>query len=184
MDTPHSQKIKGVSIFLLLLIFFLFSGCASNMSPQPPYIPPKPENPPTEQASSTSTPQLANPTSQSIPTDVLSDCSENLLYIDDITFPDWTNIKPGIEIDKQWQVENNGTCDWDYRYSLRLTSGESMGSENQQSLFPARAGSQVVIQINFISPLQPGTYHSIWQAYNPDDQPFGDPISILVVVVP
>jgi len=184
MDTPHSQKINGVSILFLILIFFLFAGCASNTSPQSPYIPPKPDYQPTEQTSSTLTPQLPNPTSQSIPTNVVPDCSENLLYIDDITIPDWTNIEPGTAVDKQWQIENNGTCDWDYRYSLRLTSGESMGSEIEQSLFPARAGSQVIIQINFITPLEPGTYHSVWQAYNPNGQPFGDPISILVVVVP
>jgi hypothetical protein len=112
------------------------------------------------------------------------DCSENLLYIDDITIPDWTTIEPGVEIDKQWQVENNGTCDWDYRYSLHLTSGESMGAEIEQNLFPARSGSQAIIHISFIAPLQSGTYHSTWQAYNPSNQPFGDPISILVVVAP
>jgi hypothetical protein len=184
MDIPHSQKINGVSIFFLTLIFFLLSGCSSDTSPQPPYIPPKPDYQPTEQTSSTLPPQLPVPTVQSIPTPMLIDCSENLLYIDDITFPDWTNIEPGKAIDKQWQVENNGTCDWDYRYSLRLISGESLGAEIRQGLYPARAGSQTIIQISFITPLRPGTYHSIWQAYNPSDQPFGDPISILVVVVP
>ena len=128
--------------------------------------------------------QLPNPTSQPIPTAIPIECSENLLYIDDITFPDWSNIEPGTAIDKQWLVENNGTCDWDYRYSLRMKSGESMGAEIHQSLFPARAGSRTTIQISFITPLEPGTYHSVWQAYGPSDQPFGDPISILIVVGP
>jgi hypothetical protein len=184
MDAPHSHKNNGVSIFLLSLLFLFFSGCNALGSPQSPYIPPNADKPPTTQPSSTLTTQLPRQTAQPIPTTVVDNCSENLLYIDDISIPDWTNIEPGTEIVKQWLVENTGTCNWDYRYGVRLTSGDNMGAEAQQSLYPARAGSQAIIQITFITPSQAGTYHSIWQAFSPSGQPFGDPISILVVVVP
>lgn len=184
MDTPHFFKNNGVSILFFSLVFVLFSGCSSDNSLRTPFVPPKSDYQTTEQISSTSSPQFSYPTSQSIPTIISIKCLDNLLYIDDLTYPDWTTIKPGTTIDKQWQVENNGTCDWDYRYSLRLISGDSMGAEINQGLFPARAGSQTIIHINFETPLETGTYHSIWQAYNPSDQPFGEPISILVVVVP
>ena len=184
MDTPHSQNKSGVSIFLLALFLLFFSGCNLKMLPQSPYLPPTSVNPPTAQPLSKYTPPLPSPTFQSFPTNVEDDCSDNLLFVGDITIPDGTNLKPGTEVDKQWQVENNGTCDWDYRYSLRMISGDGMGSENQQSLFPARAGSQVIIQTTFIAPFQAGTYQSFWQAFDPNDQSFGDPISILIVVVP
>lgn len=181
MDAPRSQKIIGASIFLLTLFL---NGCSAIVSPQPPYISPKTDKLPTEQPSSTSHPLLPSQSIQLSPTNLAIDCKENLHYIDDITIPDWTNIEPGDEVDKQWQVENNGTCDWDYRYSLRLISGESMGVEPEITLFPARAGSKAIIQITFISPLIAGTFQSVWQAYNPSNQPFGDPLSILIVVIP
>ncbi|MFH2040456.1 MAG: NBR1-Ig-like domain-containing protein [Chloroflexota bacterium] len=184
MDTPHSQKKYGVSIFLIPLFMIFFSGCNLKTSPQSPYVPPTSANLSTAQLVSKSPPLLPSPTFQSIPTNLVDDCSDDLLYIGDITIPDGTNLDPGIEADKQWQVKNNGTCDWDYRYSLRMISGDGMGTEKQQSLYPARAGSQVVIQLTFTTPLQAGTYQSVWQAFNAENQSFGDPISILLVVVP
>lgn len=182
MDTPISQKIVGLSIFIFIILFLLLSGCSAINESQSPYLPPNPVNSQTTQLPTNQTPIFPIPSAQPIPSSTFIECSENLQYVDDLTIPDWATIKPGIAIDKQWKVENNGTCDWDYRYSLRMISGESMSAENQQALFPARAGSQAIIQISFIAPLQPGTYHNVWQAYNPNGQPFGDPISILVVV--
>jgi hypothetical protein len=184
MDAPHSQQLNGVSIILLITGLLFFSGCNAIVTPQSPYLPPTSENQSTAQPALFITSPLPSYTLPPPPPTQAEICSDNLLYIKDITIPDWTNLKPGIEADKQWQVENNGTCNWDYRYTLRLTSGDGLGIETEQSLYPARTGSQAVIHINFTAPLQAGTYHSIWQAYNPLGQPFGDPISILVVVQP
>lgn len=184
MDTRHSQMINGVSIFFLTVVLFLLFGCSFNATPQPQFIPPRSVNTPTEIASSTQLPLFPTSTTQSVPLDIQTNCSENLRYIGDITIPDGTNVKPGTAIDKQWQVENKGSCNWDYRYSLRLKSGESMGAENRQALYPAISGSQFILQIRFISPIEPGTYQSVWQAYNPNEQPFGDPLSLVVVVLP
>lgn len=181
MDTPYSRKKVGVSIFFLL---FLLQGCSANSSPQSPFISPKLDNPPTDQSLTSLPPVFPTQTTQPYPTNTAINCTDNLLYLDDLTVPDWTNIKPETEIDKQWQVENNGTCNWDFRYRLRLISGDRLGVETERSLFPARAGTKAVIQITFTSPLTEGTYQSVWQAYNPSNQPFGDPISILIVVTP
>ena len=184
MDTRNSQKMNCVSICLLTLILLLISGCASIRSPQPLFVPPKIEEQPTEQVIPTIPIQEPINTTQSIPLNIQSDCADDLIYIEDITYPDYSTVTAGTSIDKQWLVKNNGTCNWDYRYSLRLISGESLGAEIRQSLFPAISGSQNIIQISFTMPLISGPYESSWQAFNFNDQPFGDPISILVVVVP
>ena len=184
MDTRHSQMINYVSICLLTLILLLISGCASIQSPQPQFIPPESEEQPTEQIIPTIPTQVPIISTQPIPLEIQSDCTDDLIFIEDITFPDYSTVKPGTSIDKQWLVKNNGTCNWDYRYSLRLISGESLGAEIRQSLFPAISGSQNIIQISFTMPPDSGTFESSWQAFNFNDQPFGDSISILVVVVP
>jgi hypothetical protein len=96
--------------------------------------------------------------------------------------PDGTIVAPGEVIDKQWQVENSGTCNWNERYRLRRISGPALGAPDEQALYPARGGTQAVIRIQLVAPPDPGTYRSAWQAYNPQGEPFGDPIYVEILV--
>lgn len=116
-----------------------------------------------------------------IPTPVV-DCTNELAFIADLTIPDGTSIAPGSTLDKQWEVENRGTCNWDYRYRLRLIAGSPMGVPAEQALFPARSGSRAMIRILFTSPLEAGSHRSVWQAVNPAGQLFGDQFYIDIIV--
>lgn len=117
------------------------------------------------------------------PTSTPEPCSDNLTFLDDLTVPDGSPANPGERIDKQWRVQNSGTCDWDARYRLKLVGGfPPLGAELSQQLFPARAGVKATIQIFFIAPPASGLYRSAWMAYGPDDQPFGEMIFIEFVV--
>ena len=57
-----------------------------------------------------------------------------------------------------------------------------MGAATEQALFPARAGSQATIQIIFTAPGEPGIYSTAWQAFDPNGEPFGDPVFMEVNV--
>ncbi len=96
--------------------------------------------------------------------------------------PDGTQVAAGSPVDKQWQVENNGTCNWDGRYRLKFIAGADLGAPLVQALYPARSGTQPAIRITFTAPAEPGTYRSAWQAYSPQDEPFGDPIFVEIIV--
>lgn len=109
-------------------------------------------------------------------------CTSNLLYVEDLNIPDGTLVEPGVALDKRWLVENNGTCNWDQGYSLQLMSGPDLGAPHEQSLYPARSGSQVKVRIQFTAPQEPGTYRSAWQAADPQGRFFGDPIYIEIIV--
>jgi hypothetical protein len=109
-------------------------------------------------------------------------CTDNLRFLADLTIPDGTVVAPGDALDKRWQVENSGTCNWDERYRLKLIAGPELGVPAEQALFPARSGTQMVINILFTAPSDPGTYRSAWQAYNPQGAAFGDPFFIEVLV--
>jgi hypothetical protein len=109
-------------------------------------------------------------------------CQDGLRFLVDITVPDGTIVAPGDRIDKQWQVENSGTCNWDGRYRLRRISGPALQAPDEQALYPARSGTQAVIRILLVAPAEPGTYRSAWQAYDPLGQPFGDPIFVEILV--
>lgn len=109
-------------------------------------------------------------------------CADGLTFIDDLTIPDGGQVKPGAELDKRWEVRNSGSCNWDERYSLRLTAGEPLGAAESLPLYPARSETNAVIRILLQAPLAEGSYRSTWQAHNPAGEPFGDLIFVDIIV--
>ncbi len=169
------RRSTGRRFWLAALLVFL-QGCslfssrpAATAAPYfiPPTAAPDGENGPAESG-------------PSVPAD--ANCSSNLKFIQDLTIPDGTAVPPGASLDKQWLVENSGTCAWDERYRLRLIAGPELGALTEQYLVPARGGSQAVLRIVFTAPAEPGPYRSAWQAFSPSGDPFGDPIFIDILV--
>ena len=109
-------------------------------------------------------------------------CINNLHFLSDVTIPDGMIVNPGSTIDKRWSVENNGTCDWDKKYTLQLIEGDALGAEAEQNLFPARSGAQVEILIRFIAPNEEGRYLSSWKAVDPNGNAFGEAIYMEIIV--
>jgi hypothetical protein len=119
---------------------------------------------------------------QPTPTLALPVCQDNLSFVEDVTVPDGTYVDPGVVLDKRWKVRNSGTCNWDESYRFKLIDGPEMSTQPEQALFPARSGSEAVIRLVFIAPLEPGRYRSAWQAFSPSGEAFGDPIYIEIIV--
>jgi hypothetical protein len=114
-----------------------------------------------------------------------SDCLSALRYLQDLNYPDGSVVSPGQSVEKQWRVENNGSCDWDERYKLKLLEGfPQLGANPEQALYPARAGFQATLTINFTAPMEAGTYRTSWQGVDPQGKPFGDAIFMEIVVQP
>jgi hypothetical protein len=101
-----------------------------------------------------------------------------------VTIPDYTVVAPGSSLDKQWLVQNSGSCNWDSRYRLRLISGDPLGASPEQALYPARAGMQATLRILFTAPQETGEYVSEWQAFDPNEIPFGESFVIKIIVSP
>lgn len=171
---PARQSVRSWRNYILLSFVpgLMIAACsrATTTSGGSSFIPPTVAPLPTSTAAPVSTPTSS------------IDCTDTLSFESDITIPDGTEVKPGQELDKRWQVRNNGSCDWNEKYSIHLIAGEALGSPSIQSLFPARSGSAAVIRMVLTAPSEAGTYRSAWQAYNLADQPFGDPFYIEIVV--
>ncbi|NTW12661.1 MAG: hypothetical protein HGA30_05050 [Anaerolineales bacterium] len=173
--------------FLWTLV--LASACAPAPAPTP-FIPPTSQAPliePTLIIIPTPTTDLIRvipllPTA--IPTLDQSNCVNGLSFIEDLTIPDNSFVPFGSSVDKQWRVENSGTCNWTSGYRLRHTGGAVLGAPEEVALYPARSGTQVTIQINFTAPFEEGLYESAWQAFDPNGLAFGDPIYIRILVSP
>ena len=174
------------SLFLLVGIL-LTSSCSSAPTPMP-FIPP------TAQSLLIEPTFIINPTqnvvgvqSTLLPTvNSTADsetCVNDLTYVEDLTVPDNSFIAYGATIDKQWLVQNSGTCDWNGDYRFIHIGGADLGAPEEILLYPARAGAQATIQIIFTAPFTDGEYESAWQAFDPSGLAFGDPIYIRINVV-
>ena len=174
------------NLLTVLLALFLASACSPAPTP-PPFRPPTLPPPLIEPT------LIINPTKEVVvvqstplptifPTLSVEQCSNDLTFIQDLTIPDNSFITVGATIDKQWLVENSGTCHWNSEYRLRHIGGAVLSAPEEIALYPARAGTQATIQILFTAPFTDGIYESAWQAYGPDGSAFGDPIYMSIVV--
>jgi hypothetical protein len=178
--TPE-RSITG----LIILLSLLLAGC-SGLARQEGgdiYLPPTPAG--------GATPLIFQPTPTPIQDQASTlaalltptpPCADGLRYIEDLSIPDSSQVSSGERLDKRWSVENNGSCNWDKDYRLKLVAGPELGAPVEQALYPARSGSLATIRIIFTAPSEPGVYRSAWQAYNSDGQPFGDPVFIEIQV--
>ena len=173
------------SLLAIVLTLHFASACSSAPAATP-------FRPPTAQAPLIEPTFIINPTQPIviiessplptiIPTTDPAECSNNLTFLSDLTIPDNTFITYGSTIDKQWIVENSGTCHWNSEYRLRHIGGAALEAPAEIALFPARAGTQATIQILFTAPFTDGEYESAWQAFDPQGLSFGDPIFIRII---
>ncbi len=168
---PSLLVVKVVLGFVLIAgMSWGLSGCVDESQAVAYFIAPSvvPQSSPVVVMTPTM-PILATPTFTPEPA-----CEPNLAYLADVTVPDGTVFAPNEEFVKTWRVENNGTCNWDEGYRIRLTSGAAMGVAEEQALFPARAGSEAEISITFITPSEAGVYQSTWKAVDSDGNAFGE----------
>ena len=178
----------NASLLLFLLALISVSACSPISTPTP-FIPPTGQAPLIEpdliiNPTPTTNQVLVVPLPTIIPTIDQSNCVNNLTFIEDITIPDNSFVPFGSPVDKQWLVENSGTCNWTSGYRLRHTGGAVLGAPEEVALFPAKSGTQVTIQITFTAPFDEGVYESAWQAFDPNGLAFGDPIYMRILVSP
>lgn len=184
------MKMKPRFSLDVKLILLLGISLASACSPAPT---PTPFVPPTAQPLLIEPTFIINPTQNVVviqstplptilPTLSAATCVSNLTFIDDLTIPDNSEIAHGAAINKQWLVQNSGTCNWNADYRLRHTGGADLGAPEAIALYPAKSGAQAVVQIAFTAPFLDGEYESAWQAFDPFGLAFGDPIYIRIKV--
>jgi hypothetical protein len=186
MNAEFHTRTKWMTAFILILLWTL-PACAQTATPtlfHPPsdVTPLAPRTAQPAAASPIVFPTLTIPAPAGIvPT---LPCTDDLTFLNDLTYPDGTVVLPNESMDKQWLVQNSGTCDWDKRYHLRFVGGDLLGAPEEIPLYPARVGARVTLRVTFIAPSAAGSYQSAWQAAGPDGTLFGDTVYVLITVAP
>ena len=106
----------------------------------------------------------------------------NLLLIRDETIPAGTAFNPQQDFTKTWKVENNGTCDWVYLYSLVFVVGERMQGEPSRLGKVIQPGKWTQLSISLTAPKAPGTYTGYWRMADQAGTPFGSTLAVSIVV--
>ena len=105
----------------------------------------------------------------------------NLAFIRDVSVPAGTVFEKGREFTKTWKVQNTGTCDWMYQYTLVPLGEETFGGVNTkiQKRVPVWSWSEITVDLQ--APKKPGTYTSYWRLSNGQSL-FGETLAVSFVV--
>ena len=104
----------------------------------------------------------------------------------DITYPDGSQLKPGVDFEKVWRIQNTGTCTWDDGYSFVYGGGSLDGYTvyfKNKSQFVA-PGATTDIGVDLTASLTPNTYQECWSMMNDKHQYFPhSPVACVKIVV-
>lgn len=121
------------------------------------------------------------PTAIPGPTPTLNPCL-NAAYVSDVTVPDGFRFNPSVSFVKIWRVKNSGTCDWDYGVRVGFQSGDKMDAPSHSAVGYLKAGQQTEVRVSMNSPSKAGTYKGIWRMTDAGGNPFGEELSVIIVV--
>lgn len=108
--------------------------------------------------------------------------ADNSIWVEDTTIPDGTIVKPGATFTKIWKVKNTGTNLWTGDYYTAFVDGIQANAFKVPFAHTVKPDFTLEIAVEFTAPTTPGTYYSYWRMYNPNREPFGEPLSMKIVV--
>jgi hypothetical protein len=133
-----------------------------------------------EPTSTTSTPTVVTAT---LETPAVADPCYNLLYIEDRTIPDGTEMKPNEVFTKTWFVQNSGGCAWAPGFTFAHFGGDPMKGKPLVLTEPIPAGAKRELSIELVVPSgQNGLIQSSWRMTDENGAFFGDTLSVNIIV--
>ena len=124
------------------------------------------DNPPQENATSTTAPPTATVTASPISITATQDC-DKAQFVDDVTIPDGTILSPNEFFTKTWRLKNIGTCSWTPSYAVVPGSGDAMSGPATQALTGnVNPGQTMDVSINLKAPSSNGNYKGFWKLRN------------------
>lgn len=194
------MKTRIASIVLLLVIGSLLFSCGTNTTAQPEEIDidvvrteavatyaasltetlaANPIASPTPLILQTESPLMITATNEPSPT---SNPCYNLMYIDDVTIPDGTEMKAGEVFTKIWKVQNIGGCAWRTGFTFRHYGGDSMRGNTVTLTEAIQTGSIRELSVQLVVPSQNGLIQSAWRMADENGVYFGDTLTVEIMV--
>ena len=112
-------------------------------------------------------------------------CADSI-FLEDLTIPDGTVIKPETVFIKKWSMKNTGTCDWAggfkfaYAYGTKLGTGALSITLTSASSVPP--GGSHVFSLNLTAPSIQNTYTGCWKMQTDQGYWFGQAACVTIKV--
>jgi hypothetical protein len=133
------------------------------------------ENPPPSSAS----PPTDNPT---LPPNVHPQLCNDSLFLEDVTIPDMSVLKPGEHFVKTWKFRNTGSCRWTTSYAIGYSHGEAMGGVDTKLPYAVAPGGEADVSVEMTAPLVNGWYGGFWRLKSDTGSFFGDFVYVSIMV--
>ena len=146
-------------------------------------VTPAPSNTPAPTNTNLPTIPVIVTTAPAVSTSVTNNYCDNSVYLADVTIPDNTVIAAGQAFVKTWSFQNTGTCTWTSDgYTIIFSNGDVMSGVTRPvgSTVPPQGSAS--ISVNLVAPNTAGTYKGFWRLANGKGQPFGQTVSVIIVV--
>lgn len=139
-----------------------------------------PQPSPTSKPNVTDTPLIVTVTVQPSPTP--NPCY-NLMYLEDVTIPDGTQMKAGEVFTKTWLVQNIGGCAWRSGFTFQHVGGDSMrgSTVTLTEAVPTGAKREISVQLVVPSGIN-GVIESAWRMADETGNFFGDTLTVKIIV--
>ena len=111
-------------------------------------------------------------TPSEIPPTQEPNCTNEALFIADLSIPDDTVLSAGEAFLKTWQIRNEGTCTWNESYKLVFSSGDQMNSALSVPLSETLPDETLDISVDLVAPSNNGSYTGIYQLQNAQGEVF------------
>ncbi|MBC7876328.1 MAG: hypothetical protein H7Y59_04080 [Anaerolineales bacterium] len=107
----------------------------------------------------------------------------NLLWIEDVTIPDGTQMKAGEVFTKTWLVQNIGGCAWPAGFTFSHVGGDRMRGDAVVLQESIQTGSKRELSVQLVVPPgQTGLIQSSWRMADETGNFFGDTLSVNINV--
>jgi hypothetical protein len=116
-------------------------------------------------------------------TPLVADPCYKLLWIEDRSIPDGTNLKANEVFTKTWYVQNNGGCAWAPGFTFSNFGGDSMEGEPLVLTESIPSGAKREISIQLVAPAGTnGLVQSSWRMTDQNGTFFGDTLTVNITV--
>lgn len=96
-------------------------------------------------------------------------------FVDDVNYPDGSDVFTGAEFTKTWRLKNVGTCSWTNTYKIVYVSGDNLNAPSSTKVTNStiNPGESVDISVKLKAPVTEGTYRSYFKLMASDGTTFG-----------
>jgi hypothetical protein len=110
-------------------------------------------------------------------------CSNDSVFIADVTIPSGATVGGGQLFNKIWRVRNAGTCPWGTGYDFTFVSGEAMAATTTIAVPNTDPGITADLLIAMTAPASTGTHSGQWRL-RANGVPFGATLNVSISVPP